>query len=542
MVRLCVVGGRLNAELKAWLEEAARLHTKGETTAAAVLYHDILQQSPHQPDALLMLGVIAMQKGEAATALQLVDQALDAKPDFAVAWYNRSIMLRVLGREQDALQSARKAAELAPQLAEAWDMIAQLLQISGAVADALKGHDIALSLQPQNPHFHANHALSLVASGNLSAAYSAALQATKLDTSHPPMLLGNILKAMGYPEQAALQFARTHVLRPDFAEAVASEAMARLQISDWEQGWKLWEQRPDFEAKTATLPLWQGQKVARLFLYEDQGLGDALHFMRYIPLLKARANSVVLRVPESLRDLCANNFPDIEILPENSAAPLADARCRLSSLPVFFKNNWGHSPYLMASDQQRRFWKETLGYASPRIGFVWAGNAKFRNDASRSLNLSKLQSLLTCGAAHFISLQKDRPDEQQELTASGIFNAAPSLNSFADTAALIAELDLVITVDTATAHLAGALGKPVWILLPFDSDWRWLMGREDSPWYPTARLFRQRKPNDWTPVIETVAAEVQKLIAGDISVLHPPVWNGETIRQNPDAVPLFQGR
>ena len=537
MVCLCLAGGCLSAEFRSRLETAAQLHSKGAVGAAAVLYREILKQEPRQTDALFMLGVITMQTGDAAGALAYVDTSLEGSPDFAAAWFNRSIILRVLKRDQEALQSARRAAELSPQLAEAWDMMGQLLQAGGGVTDALKCHEIAISLQSHTPHFHANQALSLLTVGDLPAAYRAALRATELDPAYPPLLLGNIVKAMGYPEQAAAYFGHTYALRPDFADAVASEAMARLQIGDWAHGWKLWEQRSDFEAATATLPLWQGQKVSRLFLYEDQGLGDALHFMRYIPLLKSRADSLVLRVNVSLRDLCTENFPDCEIIPENSAMPDADARCRLSSLPFFFAPNFCNAPYLSVSKERRDVWRN-VGASPPRIGLVWAGNAKFRQDAARSLSFSQYAPLVSCGAAHFVSLQKDRSGEQPDIIRSGIFDAAPFLGHFADTAALIAELDLVIAVDTAVAHLAGALGKPVWILLPFDSDWRWLLGREDSPWYSTARLFRQSRPNDWTPVIDAVAGELKKLIAGDLSVLKPQIGTSENLRQNPYALSL----
>ena len=522
----------MSSELKERLAAATGHHVRGDIVAAVALYREILNQSPREPDALFMLGVIAMQQGNPTAALSFVEAALASNPDFASAWFNRSIILRVLGRDPDALSSARHAVQCDPTLAQAWDMIAQLLCAEGSVPEALVCHGRAIELQPQSAHFQGNYALSLFVVGDLFAAYRAALGATQLDPSYPPMLLGNILRAMGYPEQAATAFARTYALRPDFVEAAASEAMARLQMGDWENGWRLWEKRPDFAAAILPIPLWQGQRVARLFLYEDQGLGDALQFMRYLPLVKSRADSVVLRVSATLTDLCAQNFPDIEILSENASMPVADVRCRLSSLPFFFGTNLETlpaAPYLRA-----RVGTPPLS----RIGLVWAGNARFRNDASRSLQFDQMKPLLACGAEHFVSLQKDYPDEERKILYSGLFDAAPLLENFADTAALIAKLDLVITVDTATAHLAGALGKPVWILLPFDSDWRWLLGREDSPWYPMARLFRQRKPGDWAPVIEAVAGEVRKWLAGDASVLQPPVWTGENLRQNPDAVSL----
>ncbi len=192
------------------------------------------------------------------------------------------------------------------------------------------------------------------------------------------------------------------------------------------------------------------------------------------------------------------------------------------------------APYLTASTERRALWPSKLrDLATPRTGLVWAGNKKWYNDGRRSLSLDALRPLLAAHAAHFVSLQKDCSEK-----ATGAFDAAPMLDDFADTAALISALDLVITVDTSVAHLAGALGKPVFILLPFNADWRWLLGREDSPWYASARLFRQTRPGDWAAVIEKLTGEVKKFVAGDKSVLEAPRWQGENLRQNPHALAL----
>jgi len=354
------------------------------------------------------------------------------------------------------------------------------------------------------------------------------------------MLLANILKARGYPELAAQRFANIRMLRPDFKEAAASEAMARLQIGDLEPGWALWEQRPELDASLKDIPLWRGEKVATLWLYEDQGLGDAIQFLRYIPLLKDYVGQIRLHISSALRRLCSDNFPDIEII--ETLPPMAEARYRLSSLPFFFKTRLHTipaAPYIAASHQDRARLRAALSTLSPpRIGLVWAGNPRFRSDNIRSIPFAHLQPLLASGASHFVSLQKDRPGDQSLVAAYGMLDVGVEMRDFADTAAIIAELDLVISVDTATAHLAGALGKPVFILLPFESDWRWLLGRQDSPWYKSARLFRQKAPDDWTPVIDAVRQEVAKFIGGDRSVLHVTPTNGPCLRQHPDALPL----
>ena len=316
-----------------------------------------------------------------------------------------------------------------------------------------------------------------------------------------------------------------------------NEATARLQIGDMEKGLGLWELRPDFEKGLCPIPLWQGQEVKHLLLHENQGLGDAIQLLRYIPLLKNYAKQIEICVREPLQRLCAENFPETINIGENVLASTADARCRWSSLPFFFGtrlDNIPPAPYLTAVSERRSLWCEKLhDLPKPRIGLVWAGNKKWYNDGRRSLNTDSLRPLLKEGAGHLVSIQKERA-EKMEVT----LDAGPLLGDFTDTAALMCELDLIIAVDTSTAHLAGALGRPVFILLPFDSDWRWLLGREDSPWYPSARLFRQTKPNDWDSVISIVAHEVKKFIAGDTSVLQAKRWQGENLRQNPHALPL----
>jgi tetratricopeptide (TPR) repeat protein len=551
MVCLCAVGGRLSIApsslpLDTRLDEAAHLYAQGNYGDAAEKYHDILTSSPHQPDALQMLGVLAQRANKTELALALFEEALVARPLFPQARYNRGVVLRLMGRDTEAMMSAQMAVDTDPNLAAGWDLMGQIYKDKGDKEQAAACYKRAISLQPQNPHFYGNYGLLLFTQGDLNAAYQAAQQAERLDPNFPPMLLGNVLLALGYPEQAAKKFARARVLRPGFQDGAANEAMARLQIGDMEQGWALWEKRPDLlpehEAQLRNISLWQGQEIDHLILYEDQGLGDAIQFLRYVPSVKTRAKKITLRIREPLRDLCMENFSyvtvsggDEPVVEEYNLTPVA--RCRLSSLPFFFgtrMNNVPPTPYLVAPVEKRALWRERVKNVSrPRIGLIWAGNVNFRNDARRSVVLSAFAPLIQNAASHLVSLQKDKRDE-----SATFFDPTDDLQNFADTAALIAELDLVISVDTASAHLAGSMGKPVWILLPFISDWRWMLGRCSSPWYKSARLFRQKKPGDWGGVIQTVSDEVRKLLAGDKTVLAPIVGQEPCLRQHPDALPL----
>ncbi len=545
MVCLCVAGGRLSIDnsflpLDARLNEAAHLYAQGHYGAAAEKYNDILTSSPHQPDALQMLGVLAQRANKPELALALFEEALVARPLFPQARYNRGVVLRLMGRDTEAMMSAQMAVDTDPDLASGWDLMGQIYRDKGDKEQAASCFKRAIALQPHNPHFYGNYGLLLFTQGDLNAAYQAAQQAERLDANFPPMLLGNVLLAMGYPEQAAEKFARARLLRPGFQDGAANEAMARLQIGDMEQGWALWEKRvdllPEHEARLKNIPLWQGQAVDHLILYEDQGMGDAIQFLRYVPSVKTRAKKITLRVREPLRDLCRENFSYVTVSSGDEDAA-GDARCRLSSLPFFFGtklDNVPPTPYLAASVEKRALWRDKLRHVPrPRVGIVWAGNAQFRNDARRSIALSCFAPLIKDGAVHFVSLQKDKRGDHPP-----VFDPTDDLQDFADTAALMAELDLVISVDTATAHLAGAIGKPVWVLLPFISDWRWMLGRGDSPWYKSARLFRQKKAGDWDGVIQTVRDEFQKVAAGDKSVLAPGVVSEPCLSQHPHALAI----
>lgn len=484
-----------------------------------------------------MLGIIAQQEGDSNLALQMMDAALAARPDFLQARFNRSVILRALGRNEEALQSLRKLLATAPDFAVAWDLAGQLFKDIGNLDQSAVCHLNALKLQPNNAHFLGNYALLRFAQGDCRTAYQAVRKAEALDPTYPPLLLGNILRAWGHPDEAALQYAKVRSFIPNFPDACASEAMARLQMGDFEKGLDLWEQRPDLSPDLAFLPLWQGQSVDTLLLYEDQGLGDAIQFLRYIPPLTNRTRKLSLRINASLVDLCTANFQEIDVIPESAPIPQVQARVRLSSLPYFFEtrlDNIPETPYLKTPSSTA--WTERLkGRPRPLIGLVWAGNSKFRNDATRSISFNTLDPLLSCGAAHFVSIQKERTDLS---FSTEVFDAAPFLDSFLDTAALISELDLVISVDTSTAHLCGALGVPLFLLLPFNPDWRWLLGREDTPWYSSAKLFRQRKPGDWASVIQSVSSCVRRFMSGDKLALRATPWRGELLTKNPDALPL----
>ncbi len=529
--------------LQQTLDTALAKHQSGDIAAAAQLYRAILAETPEQPDALHMLGVIAQQKGNAPLALQLMEAALAKKPDLALAWHNRSLVLRVLGRNEDALRSAKNALDVDPALGDAWDVAGALLREAGRYDESAVHHTRAVGLQPKNARYRSNYAVLLLAQGNLADAYKTARAVEASDPQAVAFVLGNILRGAGHTERALRYYQKAGEFHADSNEARLNEAMTWLLLGDMERGWALWKLLPDEKECFRHIPRWQGEKVKHLLLHEDQGIGDALQCIRYLPLVRARAGKITLQLNGYLRCLMAENFPDVTVLTLDDPVPEVDARAQLMNLSSIFETTLATIPaaipYLHAAEKERTPWRERLkSVAAPRVGFVWAGNPGHRNNRNRSLALEQLDPLLKATQGHAVSLQKWQQKDEAALKVAGLYDADPWLDDFTATAGLIMELDLVITVDTAVAHLAGALGKPVWVLIPFDPDWRWMLGREDSPWYPTMRLFRQTAPRNWTDVLKRMAEELQKFLAGDRTVLQPARWTGGPLRENPLEIKL----
>lgn len=364
-----------------------------------------------------------------------------------------------------------------------------------------------------------------------------------IDDKYPLVVLGNALKAAGYPEHAIPYFHKARELLPQVPDILVNEAMATLLIGNLERGWALWQARPDLVATATSISPWKGEAVDHLLLYEEQGMGDALQFVRYIPLIRNRAKHMTLQITPPLASIFAASFPDITVLTPDQMPKAAEAQIRLTDLPVICKTTIAsipaEIPYLRADEKTQTIWRERLAaLPRPRIGLVWGGNPAHLNNRNRSLSFDQLAPLLETSVGHFVSLQKGAQKAQADLAGLHIFDADPYLTDFSATAGLMKKLDLLITVDTSSAHLAGALGVPVWMLLPFDPDWRWLLGREDTPWYPTMRLFREQAPRDWPSAIAIVRGELKKFLDGDQSVLNPAKWAQGPLRQNPRALDL----
>ena len=327
-------------------------------------------------------------------------------------------------------------------------------------------------------------------------------------------------------DEALKSYDRAIQLKPDYAEAYWNKSIFKLRLGKYEEGWQLYEYRQIREDtknnyKKFPVPLWLGNEPIEnkvILILQEQGLGDSIHFCRYLLMLESQnPKEIIFMVQKPLLSLFSNFDKKIKILEQDKPLPHFDYYSPLMSLPLAFKTNVetipANIPYLAVDDVKNKYWQDRLGKQTKvKIGIVWSGSTIHKKDHNRSLMLNQLASLLEL-PFEFHSLQKEiRYGDQKTLKAyKALYQHQHDLNDFSDTAALLNQMDLIISVDTSVAHLAGALGKKVWVLLPFMPDFRWLLNRDNSPWYPTIRLFRQPKIDDWESVIQQLIIELKKL-------------------------------
>jgi tetratricopeptide (TPR) repeat protein len=446
-------------------------------------------------DAHNGLGVAMIGLQRSGEALAPLESALKIKPDFTAALSNLGLALINLRRFDEALPVLDRALAISPDSASLLNNKGIALRGLGRHSDALPAYDRAIALKPDYVEAHYNRGCCL-----------------------DDMLRG---------EEALSSFRNILAFSPDHGDAHWNIAINRLRAGDFRTGlteseWRWKCSTLGYKQRKFARPLWLGREPIEgktLLIHNDQGLGDALQFCRYAPLAAARGARVILEIDQPLRDLLSTVGGISEIISKGEALPDFDTHCPLGSLPLAFDTTLetipSDVPYLSFPGNAGD-WHAWLGERKgPRIGLVWSGNPTHPNDHNRSIALETLLPLLDV-EAQFISLQKDlRPGDAAILrTRSDIRDAGSELKSFTDTAALLSRIDLLITVDTSVAHLAGALGRPAWVLLPRLPDWRWMLDREDNPWYPSLRLFRQTETATWPPVVQRVKEALQEFVAG----------------------------
>jgi hypothetical protein len=337
--------------------------------------------------------------------------------------------------------------------------------------------------------------------------------------------LGTVLAGLNRHAEAVAEYEQTLDSDPGYPDAVWNRSLSLLALGRFREGWSGYESRwtraAALKLPNADLPVWTGApgiEGQAVLIQHEQGYGDAIQMMRLVTRLEASGLRCVIQTPPALSALFARSFPNADVVPLGDCPPDVACRIPVMSLPLalrlFSESDIPAAVrYLVADEQKAAQWTARLGAGgaapgSPRVGLVWRGLDTHANDHNRSLALDALSALLRRPGIQFVTLQKGvTPDESRQLEGhDNVLVVDEALESFDDTAAVVAALDLVISVDSAPAHLAAALGRPTWVLLPFSADWRWGLARDDSPWYPTARLFRQQSVGDWSAVIATVAA------------------------------------
>ena len=493
----------------------------GRLDDAVASYRAALCLRPGYAKAQFNLGTVLWKQRSLDAAEASLRQAIAIKPDYAEAHNNLGNVLREQDRADEAACCYRKAISLKPDYAEAHNNLGLVL----GQDEAIECYHKAIACKPDYLEAHFNLATAHLEQGRPEQAAACYRQALALKPDYPDALdnLGTALKQLQCLPESAACYRAALELQPDHAGAHANLSMVLLAQGDMAAGWREYEWRWEAmqmlgASRAFTQPQWRGEPAAgrTLLVHAEQGFGDTLQFCRYAPLAAERGLRVIMQAQKPLVRLLGSLTGVDLIIAQDEALPAFDLHCPMLSMPLAFDTTVatvpGDTPYLHADAGQVAAWHARLAAIAspgPRIGLVWAGNS-YRNapalaavDRRRSLPPEQLAPLFNVPGLHFISLQKDG-SAQWPLT-----DFMHEMRDFADTAALVDALDLVISVDTSVAHLAGALGKPVWLLDRFDSCWRWLSGRRDSPWYPRLRIYQQPRPGDWAAVLAAIAGDLR---------------------------------
>ncbi len=511
-----------------WMEQAARHYRAGEGDAAAQCCHAALREQPRDFDALHLLGVLETDAGHPTEAIDWLHRAIALRANVAQAHYHLGNALLAAERASDAITSFADALALQPEHVDALNNQGNALRTLGRFEEALVCYRRALAIRPDFVITHYNLGRTLAALQrpeeaivSLRAAMTGDIPAR--DAAHLADIYGELGRALLAIDQVEAALETCHALQarmPDHPSAAWNESLALLQLGRYREAWPKYERRFAVPTHDVARP---GHVVLdldtvvgkRILLAAEQGRGDILQFARYAPLLARRGAEVVVEAYPDLVALLRTLDGVADVIEFETATP-HDLLTSLLSLPMAFgtevENIPASVPYLRAPPERLAAWRDRLGpRGKPRIGLAWHGS---QHIPERSMPVAALEPLLRRTGIEFHALQPEVPDAHRDwLAANGLtILTDAALRDFADTAALIMQMDLVITIDTAVAHLAGALGRPVWVMLLRGADWRWLRHRTDSPWYPTARLFRRGAEPDWGVVVDAVVRALPEAI------------------------------
>jgi len=470
---------------------AQQEHLQGHAQQAENIYRKILRVHPRHVPSLTLLGTAVFQQGRNEEAIALLRRAIEIKSDYAEAHNNLGCVLAVTERRGEAVAEFRRALEINSDYGDAWHNLAKELRRGGEAEQSIAAVRRAVQLKPQAAEVYNT--------------------------------LGCALSNLGKVDEALAAYEQALAVRCDNANANLNRALLLLKKGRYTEGWHgyRWRWKSD-STKTPRprydKPLWDGSDLAgrTILLHQEQGYGDSMQFARYVPLVARRGGHVVLECHPALMRLYRTLAGVGTIVQAGVSPPAFDLYCSVVSLPRIFQTTVrtipNTVPYLRAMPGAAETWRSRIGPENQlRVGLVWAAKCKTETYRRRSIPVEHLAKLLDIPRVRFYSLQVG--PHAGRLAGNNVADLAPHLKDFADTAGAMDQLDLVITVDTAAAHLAGAMGKDTWVLLSHSADWRWLMSRDDSPWYPTTRLFRQERPEDWAGVIERAGRALRERIA-----------------------------
>jgi len=472
------------------LQRGLALHKAGAMAEAGALYRSALMADPANVDALHLLGLTYKAAGKLDEAQSAIGAAVALKPDFADAHYNLGNTLASLGRTGEAVASFRRALALNPSLALAAYNLGNTLRDAGDLDGAAEAFRAAISAKPD--YVEACHNLA------------------------------NVLKSLNRLDEAIVHYRRAVQLNPGLAEAHYNLGLALMLTGGLKEGFDQYEWRWAVDGfptpkRQFTQPAWDGTPIGNrvLLIHAEQAFGDSIQFCRYLPLIASHAGRVIFECRRPLLGLMAGLAGVSQLVEAGTTPPAFDCHAPLLSLPRILRTGMdsipANVPYLSADTAKVARWRK-LRDERFTVGLIWAGNRK--PDPNRTVGLAAMSRLIDIPGVRFVALQRDlEPGDRDQVAKLGnrLDHWGAAFGDFADVAAAMEAIDLVITIDTGPAHLAGALGRPTWICLPFSPDWRWLMGRDDSPWYPTARLFRQTRRGDWADVIGLVAGDLRQM-------------------------------
>ncbi len=563
-MRICAAVSSRPFNIAAAMQEAVGLHRQGRLREAEKLYARVLKAAPAHFDALHLSGLCKAQAGQMGEAYRLMAAALKVNGRAAEAWMNFANVLHALKRDEEALAALDKGLALKPGDASALANRGNALLSLQRPQEAVTAFEEALAHDPRRPDALIGRGSARAALGQMEAALADFDAALALAPGHPSALYnrGNALLDLGRAAEAlaafdaALAAAPNHVqawnnrgralqtinrhaeavqsfdraiaLQKDYADAHSNRALSLLTLGELAAGFAEYEWRWRRTGMSDTRrgyrgALWRGEYPLQrktILLHAEQGLGDTIQFARYAPLLARAGATAVLEVQPALKPLLATLPGVASVHARGEPLPAYDVHCPLGSLPLALKTESANIPaaipYLHADDDRIAKWRPALdALPGKRVALAWAGNPAHPNDRNRSLEVELIEPLIALEGVTFVSLQPDLRERDREWLARHrqVRSLGSELNDLADSAAVLALCDLTLTVDTALAHLAGAMGRPLWVMLPFAPDWRWTLAGETSPWYPQAQLYRQPALGDWASVVARLREALTRFAA-----------------------------